>query len=160
MLNVLLVSTLPNAFHRALAERTDIALRVYDFAATDFPSKAAFLSDVTDLTDKENFGLLITYRCPYLIPADVRSHFGRCVNVHPLPLPDFAGANPWPRFLASGLTQAEAVAHELTDSPDGGPVIARVPYTVTSPATARQTADAATGRLIPNILPVPCVIYK
>lgn len=160
MLNVLLVSTLPNAFHRALAERTDIALRVYDFAAAGFPSKAAFLAELAKMTDKENFDLLITYRCPYLIPADVRSHFGRCVNVHPLPLPDFAGANPWPRFLASGLTRAEAVAHELTDSPDAGPVIARIPYAVTSPATARQTADAATAALIPNILPVPCVIYK
>lgn len=159
MLNVLLVSTLPNAFHSALAERTDIALLVYDFAAAGFPSKAAFLAELAKMTDKENFDLLITYRCPYLIPADVRSHFGRCVNVHPLPLPDFAGANPWPRFLASGLTRAEAVAHELTDSPDAGPAIARAPYTVTSPSTARQTADAATVRLIPNILPVPCVIY-
>lgn len=159
MLNILLVSTLPNAFHSVLAERTDIGLHVYDFGATGFPSKADFLAELAKMTDKENFDLLITYRCPYLIPADVRSHFGRCVNIHPLPLPDFAGPNPWPRFLASGLTRAEAVAHELTDSPDAGPVIARIPYTVTSPATARQTADAATPGLIPNILPVPCVIY-
>lgn len=158
MLNVLLVSTLPNAFHRALAERIDIALHVYDFAAAGFPSKAAFLAELAKMTGKENFDLLITYRCPYIIPADVRSRFGRCINIHPLPLPAFAGANPWPRFLASGLTRAEAVAHELTDSPDAGPVIARAPYSVTSHSTARQTADAATPGLIPNILPVPSVI--
>lgn len=149
-MKVLLLSTLPNQVHHALSEASEAEVTVIDFSKGI--SRTALLAKISALLRERSFDVLLTYRCPYIIPREIFEQFPVAFNIHPLPLPEFSGLNPWDAFLSSGHTNGEAVLHRMTSQPDDGEIIATEPFTFTSPSDARAAADRAASRLIPFAL--------
>lgn len=72
-----------------------------------------------------SYAILITYRCPYILPHDI---IGRAtlsaLNIHPSLLPAYAGLNPWDEMLRNDEKHGGMTIHVLTDNVDQGQVIA------------------------------------
>lgn len=94
MRKVLLVTTLPNRVAESLSEYRGVALTVIDISHKD-DTKEYILNEISTLIAATDFDILLTYRCPYLIPKHLYTAFSVAVNIHPLELPRFAGLNPW-----------------------------------------------------------------
>lgn len=149
-MEIMLITTGPNM----VAEKmTEMDAEIIDLGK-NFLTKSALLSALRSHLPKcRQKAVLITYRCPYIIPSDIRSHFKVCMNIHPLSLPKYAGLNPWPQFMESGDTESEVVIHEMTDTPDSGNILATMKYTATAdmPAT-RRSSDIAASKLLDSLM--------
>lgn len=140
-MTVTLVTHAPNAVLDALRELEGIDLRVVESFDDPVGALAALPAD----------GMLLTYRCPRLIPAEIhRAYPLGAFNLHPSLLPDHPGPNPWPRILAA-RRGAGVTLHRLTDRADSGEILAQAPFDL-DPSdtldTARCKADLAAARLI------------
>lgn len=144
-MKIFLVTTGPNSVIDGLSSFT---IDIIDLGH-EFLDKPAFLSTLHSKVSVAEQEILVTYRCPYIIPEDIRDYFKLCINIHPLSLPEYAGLNPWPKFMKSGEKESEVVIHEMTDSIDNGTVIATMKYEKGKDlAYTRMLADAAATRLI------------
>lgn len=151
-MNAFLITTLPNRVAEALTETEGLGLTVFDVARYGDDRKS-FIENL-DVISNAGTGhlLLLTYRCPHIIPASIRRRFLRCLNIHPLPLPEFAGLNPWDNFLSSGKKEGETVLHEMTEIPDTGRIISKKAFTFTNPEDARDIADQCAADMIKKFL--------
>lgn len=158
-MKILLLSTLPNKVHSSLSAMQEADLTTIDIA--DIPSRRNLDDQIKDFLLHESYDILLTYRCPYIIPEEIFSRFSLRLNIHPLPLPEFAGLNPWESFFKSGLTCAETVLHILDAIPDTGYIIMKQPYTFSCREEARDSADTAASILITRfILRFPTILIQ
>lgn len=149
-MKILLLTTLPNQVYECLSAMPDIDVEAIDFA--DTMSRQTLYHIVRGMLNHDSYDMLLTYRCPYIIPGDIYERFAIRLNIHPLPLPEYAGLNPWELFLKSGNRRAETVLHKITTKPDCGEMVCREQYEITIPDKARETADKTAARMIKNYL--------
>lgn len=146
-MRILLVTTLPNRVHQTLSNMPKVgALTIIDMSGGI--SRQGLFEEIASALQRQSYDLLLTYRCPYILPEDIIARFKVGLNIHPLSLPAFAGLNPWESFFRTGQKQATAVMHDLTALPDSGKTIAEECYDVPSAVGARDAADSAASRLI------------
>ena len=145
-MKILLLTTLPNNVNKQLLLITS------DIVAIDFATlcldKQEFLAQLHTIVSNTHFNLLITYRCPYIIPLATRVLVDKCINIHPVALPEFAGANPWRKLQLSGRNTSEVVVHLMADKPDSGTIIAKAKYEFSDFSGARNIADETAANLI------------
>lgn len=81
--------------------------------------------EVTRLLEEEDYDLVVlTFN--FLLPAEiVRKYQGRIINVHMSQLPAFRGFKALERAIAGGVGFAGVTIHEVTESIDGGAIIAQ-----------------------------------
>ena len=86
-----------------------------------FKSRAEFLQTLSAI---KPFDIMVTFRCPYLVPTEIFSRARiAAVNIHPSLLPRYAGANPWLYMMAAHETEGGVTLHHLTDKIDDGEII-------------------------------------
>lgn len=149
-MKMLLISTLPNRVYDTLSEMANVELSVIDLSSG--LTRQSLYSEIRMKLTQQPYNLLLTYRCPYIIPQEIYSQFRIRLNIHPLPLPEYAGLNPWERFLNSGHRQAEAVLHHLEAFPDAGGIVRKQSYSFNNSSDAREVADTASAKMVRNLM--------
>lgn len=147
---ILLVTTLPSQVSHIQIPDT-VKLSFFDFSCNPL-NRNDFITWLENYIYSEHVNILITYRCPYIIPTRVIDTLWECVNIHPLALPLFAGLNPWEKFKTSGMNYSEAILHRLTNIVDAGEIIMREPFSFKYFSEARNNADSAAATLIEKYL--------
>jgi formyltetrahydrofolate-dependent phosphoribosylglycinamide formyltransferase len=69
---------------------------------------------------------------------------GRILNVHPSLLPAYKGLDTHRRAIEAGEAQAGCSVHLVTESLDGGPVLAQAPVRI----RPRETPEALAARVL------------
>jgi len=147
-MRVLLLTTLPNKVAEMLERQSSFTVDVIDFNRVD-KNKNEFLAGLRQIVADKHYAILLSYRCPWIIPADIRAEVKHCINIHPLSLPEFKGLNPWKKLLTSGRTTSEVVIHLMNDEPDSGKIMARRSYRFEGDLqTVRSTADKTAASLL------------
>lgn len=121
---------------------------------SDGMSKHALCDQIASIINKDSYDILLTYRCPYIIPEGIFQQFAIRMNIHPLPLPKYAGLNPWDSFFESGCKQAHAVLHNMANQPDAGEIIMQESYSFQTCREARDIADEAAAKMIEKYLAI------
>ncbi len=79
--------------------------------------------------------LLISYLCPWVVPAEVLNHPGvLAVNFHPAP-PEYRGFAPYSWAIYHGASRYGITVHQMTPQLDAGPILHVTRFTV-NPATS------------------------
>ncbi len=152
-MNLILITTLPNSVYDELMKVKYLSIDILD-CNESAASKTQFLAVLEQMIAAKEYQLLITYRCPYIIPSYIRDKIDECLNIHPLSLPEFGGLNPWERFFQTGKRSSEAIVHIMDDRPDSGEIIARWSYSFNSSNDARAVSDKVIAEnLIPYLTP-------
>lgn len=146
MKRILLVTTLPSEVSHVRIPPGD-ELLFFDFSINPY-GKKEFIYWLENYINSANIDILVTYRCPYIIPPRIIDALSESINIHPLKLPHFGGLNPWEKFKASGMDSSEAVLHRLDYTADTGEIIMREPFSFTSFSEARRNSDYAACRLL------------
>lgn len=93
-----------------------------------------FIIDKQMLLDKiksEQFDILISNGCPYIIPvSEIKKQGQIFINIHPSLLPDLKGKNPINRALLFNR-KAGVTCHLMEDGIDSGNIIAQIPIEIT-----------------------------
>lgn len=147
---ILLVTTLPSEVSNVRIPQ-EIEPHIFDFSENHL-SKKDFMHWLGSFINSERIEFMVTYRCPYIITSGLIELLAESVNIHPLALPQFAGLNPWEKFMKSGMNNSEAVLHRLAYTADTGEIIMREPFSFTDISEARKTADCAAARLFDRYL--------
>lgn len=146
-MKLFLITTPPNRVEAALKALPHVELCVLDILATGHRRDA-----IIRIIENENPDLLITYRCPYILPSEIISAFPLgAFNIHPSLLPAHKGLNPWQEIFESHETTSGVTIHRITDEIDGGPIIMQESFIISPDdtiATAREKADALAAELI------------
>ena len=111
----------------------------------DFPSRERFdaaLAESIERFDPELVVLAGFMRI--LTPEFVRRFAGRLINIHPSLLPEFPGLDTHARAIAAGAAVHGATVHFVTESLDGGPIIAQVRV----PVLADDDPDTLAARVL------------
>ena len=95
--HITLVTTIPNKVVDSLQKLTNCHLTIVD--ATHVLTNS-IRSPIVD-----SYHVLVTYRCPYIVPEEIINSFSMVVNIHPSLLPQYPGLNPWINMLANGDTR-------------------------------------------------------
>ena len=132
-MQILLVTTLPNKIHEFLQCRTGLTLKVLDCSQyiAIGKNKQKFsiikrhvLSVIRSITSKGDIDILITYRCPFVLPSDI---FNQVVygayNVHPSLLPKYSGVNPWKDIYENKESISGVTLHAIDEGVDTGDII-------------------------------------
>ena len=128
-----------------------VELHTFDFAEKPW-KKRWFLAWLEEFVGIERPDMLITYRCPYIIPERILMHIKEAYNIHPLAVPEFAGLNPWTHFRESGRKSSEAVLHRMRADADSGEIIMTRQYSFSHYHEMRDTADRASALLFERLM--------
>lgn len=146
-MTVILVTTSNNAVREYLERRNDISLHTVE-CSVGYTTIGLRLAEAA-----RNFppDIIITYRCPYVVPSEVfsRARIG-AYNIHPSLLPAYAGLNPWEEILKNRKTAGGVSLHKITEDVDGGPIIFKRAFFIEQNdnlETARNKADAVAAEL-------------
>ncbi len=145
-MRILLITTLPNKVAEILLTQKNLETHVLNIS-----SKKEVFGQINEYILLNRNDILITYRCPYLIPYDIFNKFQLAINIHPLELPRFSGLNPWEAVVQSGITGSKITVHHLSEQVDSGSKVATRDYTFPSPFTiesSRERADTEASILI------------
>lgn len=100
--------------------------------------------------------LLITYRCPYILPL---SCFGKYTlggyNIHPTLLPKYPGLNPWEEIFRNREKEGGVTVHRLSEKVDGGDICMQRAFCIVPDDTidsARDKADGLAAQLMKDFL--------
>lgn len=148
---VLLLTTTPNSVHEHLRD-SGFALDVIDLK--EGPEDAEKRTEEAMARNRPD--ILITYRCPYILPERLYSvpRLGS-YNIHPSLLPMHAGANPWPGILADGNGACGVTLHEISDKVDAGRIVLQREYRMQEGddmESARRKADALAAEMAIDFL--------
>lgn len=132
--------------------RKEIMRRFRNPAVVDCGQGRRNVMEVLEQLAEEGIGVLLTYRCPYLIPEDVFSKACRgAYNIHPSLLPDYPGLNPWPKVFEDKVRHSGVTLHRLSPMADSGEIVATAAFVIEpgdTLETARHEADIAAHELI------------
>lgn len=96
--------------------------------------------------------ILLTYRCPCLIPKCLYSQVSLgAFNIHPSLLPKYRGLNPWEKIFRQKESVNGVTLHALSEKPDSGDIILQEKYCINpdeTMASARKKADDIAGKMI------------
>ncbi len=149
-MRVLLITASPtNAVRTALEQEHGVALTVADIGML---SRQQALTDIGRLLEHSIPDLLITYRCPWILPRQIfeRTLMG-AYNIHPSLLPKYPGANPWNDIFRHHERESGVTLHQLTDKPDAGPIVFQASFVIEESdtiETAREKADHLAAQLV------------
>lgn len=100
--------------------------------------------------------VLITYRCPYILPL---SCFGKYTlggyNIHPTLLPKYPGLNPWEEIFRNREKEGGVTVHRLSEKVDGGEICMQRAFCIMPDDTiesARDRADKLAARMMKDFL--------
>lgn len=130
-MRILLLTTGDNAVHRAIATRNDVQLFIIDFQDKIFAQLNQRAAAIRSIVVDTNPEIIVTYRCPYILPYDVFSipSLG-AYNIHPSLLPKYPGLNPWDEFCKSGETITGVTYHVMSNKVDAGKIILQQSFMV------------------------------
>ncbi len=146
-MKILLITSLPNAVLKALRMVDDVELHVVDCSS----NIGTIGVRVSKITESISFDMILTYRCPYILPYDI---FSKPVlgayNIHPSLLPKYSGLNPWMDIMNDETQMNGVTLHKITSSVDNGDIIRQCAYSIAGMnyECARQKADDIAGEMI------------
>ena len=141
-----------NAVKKKLCSFPQIQLRIIDFAQHRTSTRTKILQEV----DTYNPELIITYRCPLILPKEVFSKplYG-AYNIHPSLLPKYPGLNPWEDIFRNHEREGGVSICRITENVDAGPIYCQEPFIIEESdtiASAREKADGHAARLITKLI--------
>lgn len=80
--------------------------------------------------------LCVAFGPPYFDQEMIDIPQFKIVNIHPSPLPKYRGATPGPWQIINGETQSAVTFFQIDALPDHGPIIAQLPFKISSTETA------------------------
>lgn len=130
-MKVLLITTSSNSVAEALSASADAELNILDLSASEEWSKKSFLQQLNETMNSFIPQMLITWRCPYIIPESIYSipEYGS-YNLHPSLLPKYKGLNPWEEMYAAHETEGGVTLHRLSADVDGGEILLQRAFTL------------------------------
>lgn len=141
-MKVTLISVPPNRVIDVLLQHNEIELIIENPALISNKKRTEWDFD----------GMLLTYRCPKIIPKEVYSLFRLgAYNLHPSLLPLYPGLNPWEQIFADRISMSGVTLHKLSNVVDGGEIIIQSSFEITKNDTltsARNKADAVASKII------------
>lgn len=99
----------------------------------------------------EGVGILLTYRCPYIIPQKLYSRvLGDAYNIHPSLLPNYPGINPWKEIMKDENQMNGVSIHRMEAEADKGQIILQRAYSIAGMdyIEARKNADLIASELL------------
>lgn len=155
MVKVLLITTGQNAVRNTIAAMEGIDLGVVDMSDYQSCTKESFLMDLRDILKRLAAQVLLTWRCPYILPSDIIKvpEYG-AFNLHPSLLPKYPGLNPWDEIYRNGETVTGVTLHRMTMQADAGDIICRQEFSILGVAyeEARKISDTIAGTMICDFL--------
>lgn len=151
-MKVLLVTTSVNAVRTTLEHEADIELLTIDCATL----QKDIIEEFEQIFQNVTPDLLITYRCPYILPKHIFSRvpFG-AFNIHPSLLPKYPGKNPWNDIFRNHEHEGGVTLHRMTEHIDAGPIIFQSSFLITKSDTidsARLKADEHAALLVQKLI--------
>jgi len=159
-MQLLLITTSPNAVRQMLENRDGISLTVIDctdYARGDTKAMRDSLQQAVEQCLQQFIpDLLITYRCPFVIPCHLfsKARMG-AYNIHPSLLPKYRGLNPWKAMFRNGEREGGVTIHRLANEADAGETIVQKAFEIESSdtiETARQKADTLATEMLSQLL--------
>lgn len=150
-MKILLITTPPNAVLSTLEMLEDIELHFVDCscAVKDIHFRAL------DAVESVSPDMIITYRCPYILPYEIFSlpRLGS-YNIHPSLLPNHSGLNPWEGIMNDSSRMNGVTLHRISQNVDQGEIIAQNSYSIVDMCyeCARQMADDIAGIMISDFI--------
>jgi methionyl-tRNA formyltransferase len=83
-----------------------------------------------------DLGLCVAFGPPFFDEDLIDMFPHKIVNIHPSPLPKYRGATPGPWQIINGETKSAVTFFQIDSLPDHGPIIAAIPFTISSTETA------------------------
>ena len=87
---------------------------------------------------KADLGLCVAFGPPFFDEYTINSFPSRIINIHPSPLPKYRGATPGPWQIINGETSSAVTFFQIDALPDHGPIIASLPFDISSSETAQS----------------------
>lgn len=144
-MRTVLVTTGPNAVLQALDSLPEL---------TVIDAQQPF-NDCIKAIRQAQPGILITYRCPHIIPMSIIRDTALAVNIHPSMLPKYAGLNPWHDMMRQNETRGGVTIHRLTEKVDSGEIICQREMTLDfskGMQRNRDNADTLAAEMIAGIM--------
>lgn len=92
----------------------------------DYPSRDAFDDALKNILDAHSVNLVVLAGFMRILGTQLVEHFaGRLINIHPSLLPDYKGLNTHQSVLNANEKIHGTTVHFVTESLDGGPIIAQ-----------------------------------
>lgn len=145
-MNVLLLTTLPNRVATTLSNMLENKLLIVDVSKVDDK-----MTTIMKIIHEYAADMLITYRCPYILPMDMIAALPLgAYNIHPSLLPKYKGLNPWKEIFRNHETESGVTLHRIIKDIDCGPVVSQKSFVIASTdtiITARNKADLLAAEL-------------
>lgn len=131
-MNILLITTSPNGILDNLQGKFNVCLSVVDCkqyiedadAQNKQVVKTNILSAIKDSLDNLETDIILTYRCPCILPVELFSRAKYvALNIHPSLLPKYAGANPWIEIYKNKEKESGVTVHRIDEGIDTGVII-------------------------------------
>jgi phosphoribosylglycinamide formyltransferase-1 len=109
---------------------------VYEFFKADYPDKESFLKAL--FTHAENLKPDIYALAGFMVivPAFfIQAHSDHIINIHPSLLPDYPGLNTHERAISDKRKEHGCTVHLVSETIDGGAIIAQSKVSITSDDT-------------------------
>ena len=151
-MKILLITTSTNAVRTTLEQESDVELFTIDCLA--------FRQQVLDMLEQATISnppdILLTYRCPIIIPKTIysRARIG-AYNIHPSLLPKYPGLNPWEAIFQNKERESGISIHFLSEVPDGGEIVLQDRFQIAEDETVcvvRKKADIIAARMAKELL--------
>ena len=85
---------------------------------------------------KADLALCVAFGPPFFDEDTINSFPHKIINVHPSPLPKYRGATPGPWQIINGESHSAVTFFQIDPFPDHGPIIASIPFDISSTETA------------------------
>lgn len=150
-MKVVLLTTLPNCVATTLSNL--LGTNLYSLDITKVENKK---ESIMGILHNHASDVLITYRCPYILPNDILTAlpFG-AYNVHPSLLPKYKGMNPWKDIFRNQESKSGVTLHRIISKIDSGGIVSQKSFIITPSDTiesARIKADELAAELAKNFV--------
>ena len=154
--SIVLVSMGENEVQRYLSNREDVVCHFINLDKLEDFSVSHFLQLLEHNLTVRKVDLLLTYRCPFIIPRHL-CHLPPLggYNIHPSLLPNYRGMNPWEEIFRDKVSLSGVTFHTLETTIDAGRIIVQESFPILPTddiTSARHRADKTAARLIPHFL--------
>jgi len=106
----------------------------------------------TEISQLEaDLGLCVAFGPPFFDQDMIDLFPKKIVNIHPSPLPKYRGATPGPWQIINNETSSAVTFFQIDALPDHGPVIAKLPFDITSSETSESFYQKAFALATQNL---------
>lgn len=114
------------------------------------------MAAIRNILKNDNTDIIITYRCPFLLPFEIYSRAKKgAYNVHPSLLPKYPGLNPWYDIFRNHEREGGVTLHQITRHIDAGRIISQLSFAIDESDTvdsARNKADIEAAKLLESFI--------